>query len=821
MIGPRVVLLALVASAALAGGLVAAPAPPVEPVSPERFAEAVDRTPADPMLLRLSEPGALGPARVTWDPAAGERGTNVRILAGAWALQPTSPEAAERLRYWLELMEEHGFELSRQFPVPGLAPSSPARERALRWLASARVEALAGHSDAARACLARARAEPAAPEVPAAWFDLALAGPAFAPDLARARTAHAAGRGAEALGAYRAACVRACSARDGVAAVEGLLAEAEQRFPGDGTLAAIRAASRQRRGRGAPDLARGWALAAVEALRHGERSEAVKRLAAARSLFGPGGWGPGSLAPWYWAAEDWLAVASLAPGSAARGDGELPDVGVRLPPGMWLAWTDPERAVQLAQPQRWAQRARETNEPRLILKALDAPGRLAEGIVVRLEQEMRRGRFLQAMEILEELRRFAGLDPGEPLQRRVKALGALAREGEPPPDPAPLAGGDAEQLLAALDTAVVAADEGNAAAAWLSLDGLEPELATHPGVRLVAMHVARISSDTARLEVLASAALRADPADVRALAARGWVALAAGRPAAALPDLGRATAAADCPAWGWLARGRALGRLGRFSDAATAFGRAWDLAPGGIEALKGIARASTASNLSPSVGSFAPEPPPWAWPASRPVPIVEAGASAPVPPDPGPGNHGSRSTAGRTDENSEGLGSEQRREAGLRRILAMLVMGERWSDCARLLEAARGLLAAGPAGDEDVGQALADGRCTGLAVDLVNRGAYDALRVLLAERERRSAAPAGGLAAGGAEERPRMRMPTGAALLGSLKREARDAWTRPASPYGGGLSRPTRTAYRFLLLAIVLAAWVRLHLFLLSLFQRQ
>ncbi len=772
MTGQRAALLAFVASVVLAGGPVAAAAPPVAPVSLERFAEAVDRVPADPLLLRLSEPGALGPARVTWDPAVGGRGTNVRVLAGAWALQPTSPEAAERLRYWLELMEEHGFELSRQFPVPGLAPSSPARERALRWLASARLEALSDHPAAARACLARARAEPAVPEVPAAWFELALAGPAFATELARARAAHVAGHQAEALSAYRAACLRACTARDGVAAVESLLAEAAGRFPGDGTLAAIRAASRPRRGRGAPDLARGWALAAVEALRRGERSEAVRRLAAARSLFGPGGWGPGSLAPWYWAAEDWLDA--FAPESAAGGGGlrqaqperTMEGVGVRLPPGMWLAWTDPERAVQLAQPQRWAQRAGETSEPRLILKALDAPGRLAEGIVVRLEQEMRRGRFLQAAEILEELRRFAGLEAGEPLQTRVNALGALAREGEPPPDPAPLAGGDAEQLLAVLDTAVVAVGEGNPASAWLALDGLEPELANHPAVRIVAMHVARISSDTARLEAIASAVSRSEPADGRALASRGWATLAASRPAEALPDLERATAAADCPAWGWLARGSALERLGRFSEAATAFARAWDLAPGGPEALKGMARAAAAT-----------------------------GGRRPSMPAVG--------------------------EASLRRILAMLVMGERWSDCARLLEAARGLVADGPAGDADAGAAISAGQSAGLAVDLVNRGAYRALNDLVAELERRSTAPVRGAATSLSEEGPRVRMPSCASLLGSLKREARDAWTRPASPYGGGLSRPTRAAYRLLLLAIVLAAWVRLHLFLLGLFQRR
>jgi tetratricopeptide (TPR) repeat protein len=771
-----------------AGGRPVPAGPPVAPVLPEAFAAAVERTPADPLLLRLREPGALGPAHVSWAPTDGLRCANVGVLAGAWALQPASPAARERLRYWLELMEEHGHELSREYLVPGLAPLSAARERVLRWLASARIETLAGRPETARACVDKARAEPAAPEVPADWFELALAGPPFAADLARARAALAAGQVDEALAAYRSACAGACVARDGRAAVVALLDEAGARFPGDATLAAIRVEPKRRRGRGAQDWARGWALAAVEALKRGERSEAVRRLTAARLLSGPGSWGPGGLASWYWAAEDWLARAADSHGLSVRPElvegqsrGGLrqaqPErttegVEVRLPPAMWLAWTDPEQAVQLAQPQRWAQRAREASDPRLILRTIDTPGRLAEGIVVRLEQEMRQGRFLPATEILEELRRFAALSPDEPLQTRVKALGVLARDGEPPPDPAPLAGGDAERLLAALDEALVAAGDGNSVAAWLALDRLEPEQASHPSASLVSLQVARLTSDSARLAALAAEALQAVPSDARALAARGWAALAAGRLVAALPDLERATASADCPAWAWLARGQTLERLGRLAEAATAFGQAWDRAPGNPAALHGMARTGASTSDATAAGAL-PSP----MPAAR--------------------------------------------EASLRRLLAMLAMGERWRDCARMLEAARGLLPARGSASWAAGEAVVSGEGASLAADLINQGAYGALSALLAELERSSATPPADQAARPADDRPRTRLPTGAALLGTLKRDAREAWTRPASPYGGGFSRPVRTVYRLLLLAIVLAAWVRLHLFLLRLFQRR
>ncbi|MBI2942897.1 MAG: hypothetical protein HYY25_01735 [Candidatus Wallbacteria bacterium] len=386
------------------------------------FDIASARAPADPLVLRLREPGALGTPVATLMPQPDRSTPSVVEMAGAWALQPDSPQARERLAWWLELADSHQFELAVELPLASTARPSMQETRAMLWLLSARLEALERRdSPGYERCLARAASEGAL--LPAAWFELASAGPAFMPALQRAREKLRAGDRGAARALFREACEASCRARDGARPVTALGREARAEFPGDEWFVAFEAALYWRAGRAMPQRARWWTLAAAAALARGEGTEAARRLRAGRGLLEALAPGREDWTPWIWAAE--RLIQGPAPRAAQQGS------LLELPPGRSLAYILPDEAFNYAMAQRWLDRARQLGDPRLVLRVQIDPDRPGEGPLVFAEELVRRGKFLEAVETLASVPYLFTEAAGVEVRERAEACEAAALKGIP------------------------------------------------------------------------------------------------------------------------------------------------------------------------------------------------------------------------------------------------------------------------------------------------------------------------------------------------------------------------------------------------------
>ncbi|MBI3894011.1 MAG: hypothetical protein HY303_21035 [Candidatus Wallbacteria bacterium] len=696
---------------------------------------------ADPLVTRLREPGALGLPSVTLLPSHDRSSLSVLEAAGAWALQPDTPEARERLSGWLDLADAHPFELPVEYVVPGFRAAPPETARAMLWLLSGRletVEAAGRPTAAARGCVEAARVS--GPGLSPDWLELALAPPAFAEPVARARTELAAGRREAALRLYRAACAGACRVRDGAPAVRELLREALAAFPGDLELARFESALLCRVGRAMPRRALWWALAAAASMERAEGAETLKRLRAARDLLEAMPPGPGDLTPVLWASERMLIRESGSYPALSDPAGTL----LSLPPNRWLAPVLPDEAFAYALADRWLARARELGDPRLLLRIELDQGRPGEGNLVLVESLLEKHRFLEALETLAGLPLLAS-DDG--LRDRVAVDSALARRGEPPPVLRPSAATTAAaKARALLDAAVLDLDDGQPRAALDRLALLAEEFARDPAALRLQAVAALEAGEPAAAREAAGRVLRELPEDPLALAVRGALALREGRAAEALGDFERATANQPCALLAALGRARSLAALGRAAESALWFGSAFDLTPWNAEATSALKRVPSEAPLAPA------------------------------------------------------------REGLVRRVLAMDLSAHRWREALASLERVATLLPppAGPGPEACTSEAertlrlLAHGRYSLLR---------EALRTLLSARRPGRQGPADS-AADNALPAP---------LLG-LKRDPDRAWTTPDSPFGGAWSPAARRLFRLVYVGILLAAWVRLHLFLLAVF---
>ncbi|MBI4868553.1 MAG: hypothetical protein HY816_16570 [Candidatus Wallbacteria bacterium] len=386
------------------------------------FDIASARAPADPLVLRLREPGALGRPVATLLPQPDRSTPSVVEMAGAWALQPDSPQARERLAWWLELADNHQFELAVELPLASARKPTLQETRAMLWLLSARLEALERRDSADfERCLARAAREGA--PLPAAWFELAGAGPAFTTHLERAREALRAGDRGPARSLFREACEASCRARDSARPVTALVREARAEFPGDEWFVAFEAALYWRAGRAMPQRARWWTLAAAAALARGEGTEAARRLRAGRGLLEALAPGREDWTPWIWAAERLIQGPAPLPAKTQS--------LLELPPGRSLAYILPDEAFNYAMAQRWLERARELGDPRLVLRMQIDPDRPGEGPLVFAEELVRRGKFLDAAETLASVPYLFSEAAGAEVRERAEACESAAQKGIP------------------------------------------------------------------------------------------------------------------------------------------------------------------------------------------------------------------------------------------------------------------------------------------------------------------------------------------------------------------------------------------------------